>query len=285
MLTLLLTSLLAFVLPVGPPLELPAPTAIIELPAELHEVSGLTDIDDHTVACLQDEAATLYIVDIATGQVRERHPFGPAGDMEGLTRVGNGFYALRSDGLIHQLRRKDNHYITVDSFPLRLPRNNMEGLGFDEQNGLVLIAPKDIEKGNGDIRDRRSVFAFDTATHTLLPQPVLTYSVPTILRQAEASGIALPTRTTAKGKEVPLIKFRMSAIAVDPVSDHYFLLSAVDRSLLVLDRKGAFVALYLLDEKILPQPEGITFLKNGDMLISSEGKDGPPRLVRYPAQR
>jgi uncharacterized protein YjiK len=276
---------LAFVLPGGAPRELPTPTAIIELPEELHEVSGLTDIDDHTVACLQDEAATLYIVDIGTGQVRERHPFGPAGDMEGLTRVNNDFYALRSDGLIYQLRRKDDHYGVVDTFTLRLPRNNMEGLGFDERNGLVLVAPKDIEKGNGDIRDRRSVHAFDTATHTLLPQPVLTYSVPTILRQAEASGVALPTRTTPKGKEVPLIKFRMSAIAVDPVTDHYFLLSAVDRSLLVLDRKGAFVALYLLDEKILPQPEGITFLTNGDMLISSEGKDGPARLVRYPAQR
>lgn len=77
----------------------------------------------------------------------------------------------------------------------------------------------------------------------------------------------------------------MSSVAVDPTSDHYYLLSAVDRSLLVLDRKGAFVALYLLDEKVLPQPEGITFLPSGDMLITSEGKDGPARMVRYPAQR
>jgi uncharacterized protein YjiK len=281
----LLTSLLAVAFPRGVPRELPTPTAIVELPEELREVSGLTDIDDHTVACLQDEEATLYFVDIATGQVRERRSFGPPGDMEGLTRVGNAFYALRSDGLIYQVGQKGNRYSVVDSFPLHLPQSNIEGLGFDARNGLVLVAPKAIGKGNGDIRDRRSVFAFDTATHVLLPRPVLTYSVPAILRQAEASGISIPTRTTPKGKEVPLIKFRMSAVAVDPVSDHYFLLSAVDRSLLVLDRKGAFVALYLLDEKVLPQPEGITFLPNGDMLISSEGKEGPARLVRYPTPR
>lgn len=283
--SLFLTSLLALVFPGGTQRQLPKPVATIELPTELREVSGLTDIDNKTVVCLQDEAATLYIVDIADGHVRERHPFGPPGDMEGITRVGNDIYALRSDGLVYQLRRGENRYGIIDSFHLRLPRSNIEGLGFDERNGIVLVAPKDIEKGGADARDRRSVFAFDTATHVLLPKPVLTYSVPAILRQAEASGISIPTRTTPKGKEVPMIKFRMSAVAVDPVSDHYFLLSAVDRSLLVLDRKGAFVALYLLDEEVLPQPEGITFLPTGDMLISSEGKEGPARLVRYPAPR
>jgi hypothetical protein len=41
------------------------------------------------------------------------------------------------------------------------------------------------------------------------------------------------------------------------------------------------VALHLLDPKLLPQPEGITFLPNGDMLIATEGKDGVPRIVRY----
>jgi uncharacterized protein YjiK len=283
--SILLSAFLPLVLVGGPQRPLPNPIASIELPAELREVSGLTDLDGRRVACLQDESATLYIVDIADGHILEQHPFGPPGDMEGLTRVGNDIYALRSDGLIYQLRQEGKHYAMADSFHMRLPRNNIEGLGFDERKGLVLVAPKDHEKGGPELRDRRSVFAFDTATHALLPHPVLTYSVTHILRQAKANGVTIPTRTTPKGREVPTVKFRMSSIAVDPVSDHYFLLSAVDQTLLVLDRKGIFVALYLLDAQLLPKPEGITFLPNGDMLISTEGKDGPARMVRYPALR
>jgi len=83
------------------------------------EVSGLTDLDGNTVACLQDEDATLYVVDIRDGSIRERHPFGPPGDMEGLTRVVKDLYALRSDGLIYHLQLKGAHYTTVDSFQRR----------------------------------------------------------------------------------------------------------------------------------------------------------------------
>lgn len=251
------------------------------LPAELLEVSGLTDLDGNTVACLQDEDATIYVLDLGDGTIKERHPFGPPGDMEGLTRVGDELYALRSDGLIYQLRRKDTRYTAVDSFHMQLDHRNIEGLGFDERMNLVLVAPKDILKGGPDTRDQRSVFAFDPATRKLLPKPVLTYSVKEIIRQAEAEGMKLPTRTTKNGRIVDALKLRMASIAVDPVSDNYFLLSAVDQTLLVLDRNGDYVALHLLDADLLPKPEGITFLPNGDMLISTEGKKGPPRLVRY----
>ncbi|MBZ0205862.1 MAG: hypothetical protein K8H89_06020 [Flavobacteriales bacterium] len=260
---------------------LPEPASIVELPSELLEVSGLTDLDQHTVACLQDEDATLYVVDIRDGRILERHPFGPPGDMEGLTRVKDGLFALRSDGLIYHLRIKGAHYTAVDSFRMELGHRNIEGLGYDEHTGLVLVAPKDVLKGEPQIRDQRSVFAFDPATRKVLPEPVLTYSVQEVMRQAEAGGMKLPTRTTRNGRIVDAIKLRMASIAVDPVSDHYFLLSAVDQTLLVLDRQGAFVALHLLDADLLPKPEGITFLPNGDMLIATEGKNGPPRLVRY----
>jgi uncharacterized protein YjiK len=261
--------------------DLSKPVEQFVLPAELLEVSGLTDLDEHTVACLQDEVATIYVVDLRDGKITERHPFGPPGDMEGLTRIGDELYALRSDGLIYQLQRNDERYTAVDSFRMQLDHRNIEGLGYDEKQNLVLVAPKDILKGGPDTRDQRSVFAFDPATHKLLPKPVLTYSVKHIIRKAEADGVKLPTRTTKKGKTVDALKLRMSSIAVDPVSDHFFLLSAVDQTLLVLDRNGAFVKLHLLDADLLPKPEGITFLPNGDMLISTEGKNGSPRLVRY----
>ena len=263
--------------------DLSKPKAQLQLPAELREVSGITDLDDHTLACLQDEHATIYVIDLRSGKIIERHPFGPPGDMEGLTRVGDELYALRSDGLIYQLRRTNERYTAVDSFRMELDHRNIEGLGYDERRNLVLVAPKDVLKGDARLRDQRSIFAFEPTTRKLLPKPVLTYSVRDIIQQAEAHGLELPTRTTKNGKTVYAIKLRMSSIAVDPVSGQYYILSAVDRTLLVLDRDGAFVSLHLLDAALLPKPEGITFLPNGDMLISTEGKNGPPRLVRYAA--
>ncbi|HRH39821.1 MAG TPA: SdiA-regulated domain-containing protein [Flavobacteriales bacterium] len=265
------------------PGELPKPTATYDLPAQLTEVSGLTELDAHSVACLQDEEAVLYIVDLHSGRIRERFPFGPPGDMEGLTRVGDTFFALRSDGLIYTLQRQAGRYVASDSFRVEIGHDNIEGLAFDERMDRVLIAPKDVPKGEKALRDQREVFAFDRATRTLLPQPVLSFSVEEVVRQAAAKGIALPTRTTPKGREVSALKLRLASVAVDPISDHYFLLSAVDRTLLVLDRNGAFVDLFLLNAALLPKPEGITFLPNGDLIITSEGKGTPPRLVRYPA--
>ncbi len=261
--------------------DLRKPVSQLELPIELREVSGITDLDEHRIACLQDEDATVYIVDLHSGEIIERHPFGPPGDMEGLTRVGDGLYALRSDGLIYQLQLDQARYVAVDSFQTQLEHRNIEGLGYDPRTGLVLVAPKDVLKGSKQLRDQRSVFAFDPATRKLLPEPVFTYSVKEIIRRAEADGTKLPKRITKGGKQVNAVRFHMSSIAVDPISNHYFLLSAVDQTLLVLDRKGAFVALHLLDAALLPKPEGITFLPNGDMIISTEGKNGPPRLVRY----
>ncbi|MBS1943135.1 MAG: hypothetical protein JST38_19905 [Bacteroidetes bacterium] len=257
------------------------PLSVLDLPVELREISGLTEIDDHTVACLQDEAATLYLVNLSDGRIVERHPFGPPGDMEGLTRVGNDLFALRSDGLIYRITQHGDRYVAVDSFNLMLAHRNIEGLGYDPVDNRVLVAPKDNLKGGPDLRDKREVFAFDPITFALQLRPALTFSVKQILRAAKAAGVDIPLRTTDQGKQVPRIKFRMSSVAVEPATGHYFILSAVDQTLLVLDRNGGYKALYLLDEGLLPKPEGITFLPDGDLLISTEGKESKPRIVRF----
>lgn len=257
------------------------PLSVLDLPVELREISGLTEIDDQTVACLQDEAATLYLVNLSDGKIRERHPFGPPGDMEGLTRVGNELFALRSDGLIYRLQPNGHGYTAVDSFNLLLPHRNIEGLGYDPVDNRVLAAPKDNLKGGPELRDKREIFAFDPTTYALQLRPALTFSVKQILRAAKAAGVDIPMRSTDHGKQVPQIKFRMSSIAVEPATGHYFILSAVDQTLLVLDRNGGYKALYLLDEGLLPKPEGITFLPDGDLLISTEGKESKPRIVRF----
>jgi uncharacterized protein YjiK len=263
------------------PFDLAKPARTYRLPPELLEVSALTDVDDLTLACLHDEAAMLYLFDLRQGVIARRFSFGHPGDMEGLTRVGDQYFALRSDGLVFRLSLKSDAVHVLDTFRLALSNRNIEGLGYDERFDRVLVSPKDTPKGSPEVRDVRVIHAFDARTGKVLPEPVLTLSINTLIDQARAKGLTVPMRTTDNGREVPALKLRFSSVAVDPRSDLIYLLSAVDRMVVVVDRQGDLVYLEQLDARAHPKPEGITFLPAGDLLISNEGKGTAPSIVRF----
>ncbi len=263
------------------PYDLSAPAKVFQLPATLVEVSALTDIDSITVACVQDEQATVHFISLRTGTITHSVPFDGPADMEGLTRVGNDLYALRSDGLIYHLTGLGKELVLRDTFRLDVPNKNIEGLGYDDRNGRILISPKDFIKGSKETKDERMLYAIDPKDKAHRVETVLKLSLDVLTAQASQQKIDLPTRTTDDGRVLSALKLRYSSVAVSPITDHYYLLSAADRTLLVVDRQGGLVDLVQLDAELLPKPEGITFMANGDMWLSSEGKDRTPVLARY----
>ena len=266
------------------PYDLGKPTSTFTLPDPLIEISALTDVDSNTVACVQDETATMYLISLADGHVGSAFPFDGPGDMEGLTNVKGAYYALRSDGLVYHLRFRLQEAVSltiVDTFRLDVPNHDIEGLGYDERNDRVLVSPKDFVKGSKEARDERVLYAFDPKDPTHRIDTVLHLSIKDLIAQAHASGIAVPEKKTGNDRVVPALKLRYSSVAVQPITDHYYLLSAVDRTLLVVDRQGKLIALEQLDAALLPKPEGITFMANGDLVLSSEGKGSAPVIVRY----
>lgn len=267
--------------PVGLPYDLSAPSKVFELPAVLMEVSALTDIDSITVACVQDEQATIHFISLKNGAITQSVPFDGPADMEGLTRVGDDLYALRSDGLIYHLTGLGKGLVLRDTFRLDVPNKNIEGLGYDDRKARILISPKDFIKGSKETKDERVLYAIDPKDPTHQVGTVLTLSLDALTAQAEQQKIDLPTRTTDDGRVLSALKLRYSSVAVHPFEDRFYLLSAADRTLLVVDRTGALIDLVLLDPELLPKPEGITFMENGDLLLSSEGKGRTPVLVRY----
>lgn len=268
-------------LPPGSSFDFHRPERTYVLPTELLEVSGLTDVDQHTVACLQDEAATMYLYDLRTGSVVKKLPFGAPGDFEGLTRVGDQYFALRSDGLVFRTYIDGTTATVLDTFRLAVPHHNIEGLGFDEARKRVLVAPKDFLKGDKRTRSLRYIYAFDPVTEKLDARPALTIDLEVLERQAHEAGIPFPMRTTDNGRSVPALKLRLSSVAVQPGTGHYYLLSALDHCVVVLDGPGNLVALHQLEPHLFPKPEGITFLPDGRLLISNEGKDAPPTLLSF----
>ena len=80
---------------------------------------------------------------------------------------------------------------------------------------------------------------------------------------------------------VDLDGFKPSALAVHPITGELFVLSSVLKVLVVLAEDGSITAVLPLDGELLEQPEGMAFLPNGDLFISSEGVKKKARLLRF----
>jgi uncharacterized protein YjiK len=93
--------------------------------------------------------------------------------------------------------------------------------------------------------------------------------------------IHIATKTKKKsGSTEPNLKFRTSAIAINPISKKLFLLSATDHLLFIFNVDGKVEHIEQLNPKLFNKAEGITFLENGDLIISNEGENNKPTLLR-----
>ncbi len=86
--------------------------------------------------------------------------------------------------------------------------------------------------------------------------------------------------THGKKKE-PDIEMRISEISINPVTGRLYALSGSERLLFVFDLNGNIEFLERLDKDLFPQAEGITFMQNGDMFISNEGKNSAATLLQF----
>lgn len=248
------------------------PEKVCELPAELLEVSGLTDMKGQTVACVHDESGTIYIYDLQTCAVKQRIEFAGVGDFEGLTRVGDNFYALRSDGMLFEIIMDNGGKPKVREIATKVPAGDNEGLAYDEKMNRLLIAPKAKYEDNAFGKSTRAVYAYDLKTGKMMDKPVLEVKMESATDfLAKKEGVELPHNK--KSNKVNF-RFDISSITVHPQKDLYYILINSAHLVLVTDRQGNTVDALPLDEKLFPQPEGITFLDNGQMVISTEGVKG-----------
>lgn len=257
------------------PYDLSQPTSRNKLPDDLLEVSGLTDLDNNTLACVQDEDGIIFIYDLNQENVARQFKFAGAGDYEGISRAGNTLYVLRSDSKIFEINRYQTSDPVVTSYDTDLPVKESEGLGLDAANNRLLIAGKTKPKGD-DYEGKKVVYGFDLTSKRVSAAPVLSFSEDVIVRAMQREG----GKKVSK-KDEDDVSINPSAIAVHPLTDQLFVLSSKDHLLYVFNRINEVKGIYQLSKKDFAQPKGITFLDNGDMFISNEGKKGPPTLLRF----
>jgi len=263
--------------------NLKSPDESIDLPSVLHEISGLTYIDSLNIACIQDENGILFIYDVRDRKITRQFKFFSKGDYEGIARVVDTIYVLRSDGVLFEIADYKSDSIIVIPYQTNIPSKDNEGLCYDSENRRLLIACKE-STGKGDLsKDNRYIFAFNLDSMYLVPQPVFSFDIEKLKAFAKTNNVKLPLKGKKKGLKVEtVLKLQASEIAIHPLSKKIFILSAEDYMLFVFDRTGKIEQMVMLNHTLFNQPEGITFLENGDMLISNEGPGkGPATLLRF----
>jgi uncharacterized protein YjiK len=259
---------------VAPPDSLPynlnAPTHVINLVnEELREISGLSPTDSAGVyLAIADEVGEIFFIDgNGGGAIFRRVPFRDKGDFEGVEMAAHCLYAVKSNGDVFEIGEWTQKKPKVWSYktPLR-KEDDVEGLGYDPLRNILLLACK----GNPDSSTLRRIFAFDLKTKSLSAKPAYTIDPLEVNRLVPNAPDDKPTF------------FSPSGVAVHPKTREVYVLSSSKKRLVVLDPdSGAIRHAVRLNKKMLPQPEGIAFDRNGDMLLSSEGKNGEGLVLRF----
>lgn len=250
----------------------------------LREISGLTIIDSLTFACIQDENGILFIYDIVNNEIKKQYTFHINGDYEGITQVDSTMYILRSDGTLFEISQYQTSNFKLTYYDTGIPANNNEGLCYDLDNKRLLIACNGKIGKGPEYKDKRVIYGFDLQRKELTKEPIFDFDLQVIKEFAIKNQLNLPTKTRKKkGQPItePFIKFRTSAICIHPMTKKLFLLSSSDYLLFVFDMKGELEFIEQLNPIIFNKAEGISFFENGDMLITNEGQDKKPTVLRF----
>jgi hypothetical protein len=241
----------------------------VSLESQLDEISGIFYyLKDTGVFAISDATGSLYKIFPDKNAMVQKWKFGKNNDFEDLQLHDSIFYVLASNGNIISIK-----FITADSletkeseFPDK--KNEFESLYFDSSLNKLILICKDCK---ADKKKEVSTYAFDPSTQTYGDGPF----------KLDADKIAAMLHEDK-------VKFKCSAAAINPLTHQLFILSSVNKALVITDKNGNILQVHKLDPSIYKQPEGITFTPAGDLLISNESaKEGNANIlvIKYKKQR
>lgn len=241
--------------PTIPGYDLNAPI-VIKLKSELDEISGVYYYPkDTSVFAINDEAGLLYKIYIRNKIQMDKWKFDKSGDFEDLSLVDSTFYVLHSDGDIVYFKVLSKDSVVADKTKFfQKEKNEFEIMYHDEEsNNLVLIC-KDCKTDNNN---SVTAYAFDPVTKEFAKTPFFTID-------------ATDITTKLQGDKN---RFKPSAAAINPVTKELYIVSSVNKALVIASRTGKVKSVTPLDPVLFKQPEGLTFTPTGDLIISNEFAD------------
>jgi uncharacterized protein YjiK len=233
--------------------EIDKPDFQQNLSKNLKEISGISYFAENQIICINDEVGHLFIYDYEKEEIIDTLEFEADGDYEDVVFLNGISYVLRSDGQISvfDINAKNTAKYDCSSDEVE----EFEGLGYDPKSNALLLVAK-------EMKGEKAVFQFD------LKNKILTKRFSISKDDIKKNG--------KHGKD-----FKPSGIALHPASGEIYVLASAGKKLLILDANGNVKEQYNLDEDQFPQPEGICFTPSGDLIISSEGKNGKATISYF----
>ena len=186
--------------------------------------------------------------------------FGHRRDYEDIVLHDSTFYIVNNNGDIVSLNFLNDSLITHGyTFPEK-GNNEFEALYFDGQLQKLVLICKDCET------DKNAIVSF----YTFDPRQ-LAFNISRTLNVKDIIYMARPKSA----------KFKPSGACVNPVTGELYIISSVNKLLVVADRQGGIKRIYNLDPKVFNHPEGITFTPDGSLFISNEAGDIQPATILF----
>lgn len=228
------------------------------MPESLLEISGIAfhSSNSDTVYAIQDEQGRLFR--LAWGVKKQYNAkFGRSGDYEDLAMLGDRVVVLKSNGTFYSFAYRDAIYAEIDSvveWKGLLPEGEYEGMYGDEATGKLYVICKNCAGDKS--KDNVSGYIIQAGDSAYL---------------AGTFGVDVDQIKAFTGK----IKrgFRPSGLARNPVTNDWYIISAVNKLLVVTDGSWRIKEVCPLNGNAFNQPEGIAFDKAGNLYISNEGDD------------
>jgi uncharacterized protein YjiK len=266
--------------------DLAKPVDRYKLPKYLEEVSGLSYYGNGKIACVQDEQANIYVLDLEKEEIIDKHDFGDDADYEDIVIVKKTAYILRNNGTIYRVKDFKKKDRKVKKYPTELnEKNDAEGMAYDSQANALLIACKgspSIGKENS-YEGHRAIYKFDLEKKELETTPHFLIDLNQLDSYMDRSRFNKLSVKLAKSLRLMEreTSFKPSGIAIHPLDGDIYIIASVGKLLIILNRDGKIRELKELDPELFLQPEGICFSPEGNLFISSEGKGEKGYILEF----
>jgi len=235
---------------------------------ELREISGISLLNGNAgrFYAINDEEGKLY-----TFSLQEKKTtvikFAKPGDYEDISITANTIIVMKSNGELFyfpvNFSETTENPKVVDVLKSALPKNEYEGLYADVSGRLYVLCKNcSVDEPEKEVsiyslsKDSSGSYFQDTIYH------INVTAIGTLLKESK-------------------LRFMPSALAINPLNGDWFILSSINKMLVVTDNNFSVKEAYKLDPSLFRQPEGIIFDKDGNMYISNEGKDKDADILSF----
>lgn len=239
------------------------------MPDDLTEISGIAFNKGNAglLYAEEDESGRVYFLKFGDRSAKYSS-FKNTGDFEDIAICNGQVIMLQSKGRLYTFPLDDVGKEKIDNvqkFENLLTEGQYEGMCADEKSNNVYVLCKhcDIDKTSKNT----SGFIFKLSpTGGLTNAGKFEINVKHITEQAGAEKV----------------NFHPSAIALNPGTGEWYVLSSVNKLLVILNPNYKVKQVFHLNPRYFPQPEGMAFDNQNNLYISNEGdKIEPGNVLKF----